>query len=277
MRLRRVDPNGSGYSRVRRGRGFSYHDERGRLITDRAVLSRIRTLAVPPAWRDVWICPHPHGHIQAVGIDDAGRRQYRYHEEWRRRRDAEKHDRVLRLARRLPRIRGQLAEELNQRELTYERVLAAALRMLDLGVFRVGGEEYAPTVAQDAEDLDGSYGLATVRRDHVRLDRGAVVFCYPAKGGAERYLTLHDSALYQVIRALLRRRGGGEELLAYRVGQDWRDVKAHDVNARLKQLAGEEFSAKDLRRGTRLSSRRSRSRRPMRMVCRVRNGHGPSW
>ena len=247
LRLRRVDPQGPGFTRQRRGRGFSYHDDRGRLITDPEVLDRIRALAVPPAWREVWICPHPRGHIQAVGTDDAGRRQYRYHEEWRRRRDAEKHDRVLRLGRKLPRLRQQVAEQLAGPGLSCERVLAAALRMLDIGVFRVGGEEYAPSARQDTEDLDGSFGLATVRREHVKLHRGAVVFCYPAKGGAQRKLTLLDPALYKVVGALLRRRGGGEELLAYRVGPGWRDVRSQDVNARLKQLAGDEFSAKDLR------------------------------
>jgi DNA topoisomerase I len=250
VRLRRVDPHGPGYSRQRRGRGFSYHDERGQRITDPEVLDRIRALAIPPAWREVWICALPQGHIQAVGTDEAGRRQYRYHVEWRRRRDAEKHDRVLRLGRKLPKLRAQVAEDLDGRGLTYERVLAAALRMLDIGVFRVGGEEYAPSVAQDAEDpedTDGSFGLATVRREHVRLHRNAVVFCYPAKGGAERRVTLRDAALHKVVGALLRRRGGGEDLLAYRVGREWRDVKAQDVNARLKQLVGPEFTAKDLR------------------------------
>ena len=244
VRLRRVDPQGPGYTRQRRGRGFSYHDERGRPITDPDVLDRIRALAVPPAWRQVWICPLPHGHIQAVGTDDAGRRQYRYHDEWRQRRDAEKHNRVLRLGRKLPRVRAQVAEQLDGPGLSCERVLAAAMRMLDIGVFRVGGEEYAPS---DEEDSDGSFGLATIRREHVRLHRGAVVFCYPAKGGVVRQVTLRDSALHKVVGALLRRRGGGTELLAYRVGRDWRDVRAEDVNARLKELAGDEFSAKDLR------------------------------
>ncbi|HEX2300956.1 MAG TPA: DNA topoisomerase IB, partial [Pseudonocardiaceae bacterium] len=180
MRLRRVDPSGPGFTRQRRGRGWSYADEHGKRITDPEVLSRIRSLAIPPAWREVWICPRPNGHIQAVGTDDAGRRQYRYHDEWRRRRDAEKHDRALRLARRLPRVREAVAEQLEGSGLSCERVLAAAIRMLDIGVFRVGGEEYAPGPDHD----EGSFGLATVRREHVRLRGGAVEFCYPAKGGA---------------------------------------------------------------------------------------------
>lgn len=151
-------------------------------------MARIRSLAVPPAWCDVWICQYPGGHIQAVGTDDAGRRQYRYHDEWRQRRDADKHDQVLRLGRRLPAIRARIREQLDGRGLGCDRVLAAALRMLDIGVFRVGGEEYAPGPGQD----EGSFGLATVRREHVRLRGGGIELCYPAKGGIERAITLRD-------------------------------------------------------------------------------------
>lgn len=245
MGLRRVDPNGAGIRRQRRGRGFSYQDEHGERITDPATLDRIRSLAVPPAWRQVWICPAPDGHIQAVGTDDAGRRQYRYHDEWRRARDEEKHDRVRRLGRRLPRVRRAVAEQLAGSGLTRERVLAAAVQMLDIGVFRVGGEEYAPN--GDGDD-EGSFGLATIRREHVRLRRGEVEFRYPAKGGAQRAVSLRDPELYRVVRSLLRRRGGGEDLLAYRSGRSsWHDVRAEDVNQAVKELAGEEFSAKDLR------------------------------
>jgi DNA topoisomerase I len=243
VRLQRVEPHGPGYTRRRRGRGFSYHDEDGAQITDPATLQRIRALAVPPAWRDVWICPLPGGHIQAVGTDDAGRRQYLYHEEWRRRRDAAKHDRVLRLGRRLPAVRAQIREDLNGRGLGCERVLAAALRMLDIGAFRVGGNEYAPEPGEE----EGTFGLATLRREHVRLRRGAIELRYPAKGGIDQAMTLRDPALHPVVRALLRRDGGGEDLLAYRNGRGWHDVCAEDINARLKELAGDEFSAKDLR------------------------------
>jgi DNA topoisomerase IB len=243
VRLQRVEPHGRGYSRRRRGRGFSYHDEDGAQITDPATVARIRALAVPPAWRDVWICALPGGHIQAVGTDDAGRRQYRYHDEWRRRRDADKHDRVLRLGRRLPAVRAQIREQLSCRGLGCDRVLAAALRMLDIGAFRVGGDEYAPGSDED----EGSFGLATLRREHVRLHRGAIELRYPAKGGIDQAITLRDPALHAVVRALLRRNGGGEDLLAYRTSRGWHDVCAEDVNTRLRELAGAEFSAKDLR------------------------------
>jgi DNA topoisomerase I len=241
--IQRVEPNGPGYSRRRRGRGFSYYDENGAPITDPETLQRIRALAVPPAWRDVWICALPGGHIQAVGIDDAGRRQYLYHDEWRRQRDAAKYDRVLRLGRRLPAVRTQIREDLECRGLCCERVLAAALRMLDIGAFRVGGDEYAPDPGED----EGTFGLATLRREHARLRRGAIELRYLAKGGIEQAITLRDPALHAVVRSLLRRSGGGEDLLAYRTKQGWHDVCAEDVNARLKELAGDEFSAKDLR------------------------------
>jgi len=244
VRLRRVAPQGPGISRRRSGTGFSYRDANGERVTDPEVLQRIRDLAVPPAWRDVWICPLPNGHIQAVGTDDAGRRQYRYHDEWRRQRDREKHDRVLRLGRRMPVVRAAVAAHLDQRGLTCDRVLGAAVRMLDLGVFRVGGEEYAPGL--DDED-EGSFGLATVRREHVRLHRGAIVFSYPAKGGIDRTVALRDEALHKVVRSLLHRNGGGDELLAFRVGRSWRDVRSEDINVRIKELAGADFSAKDLR------------------------------
>ena len=156
--LTRVDPGAPGWSRRRRGRGFSYHDERGRLLTDPEALARIRALVIPPAWREVWISPLEDGHIQAVGTDDAGRRQYRYHDEWRRARDAAKHQRVLALGRRMPRVRREVAHRLAEPGLGQRRVLAAAVRMLDIGVFRPGGEQYAPS----CDDDEGTFGLATL-------------------------------------------------------------------------------------------------------------------
>jgi DNA topoisomerase I len=242
MRLRRVDVCRPGLTRRRRGSGFSYHYPDGTPVVDPDVLDRIRALAIPPAWRDVWICPLPNGHIQAVGTDAAGRRQYRYHDYWREVRDSAKFDRVLRLAARLPRLRAHISAALAQPGLGRDRVLSAALRMVDLAVFRVGGEEYLP-----ADDYNGSYGLATLRRDHVRVQRGAVYAEYVGKGGVEQAVVLRDPALHKVVVALLRRRGGGEDLLAYRNGDGWRDVRADDVNIYLKELVGEEFTAKDLR------------------------------
>ncbi|MGH4002252.1 MAG: DNA topoisomerase IB [Pseudonocardiaceae bacterium] len=241
--LIRVDPAAPGWSRRRRGRGFSYHDERGRPLTDPDALDRIRALAIPPAWRDVWISPLEDGHIQALGTDDAGRRQYRYHDDWRRARDAAKHQRVLALGRRMPKMRLEVAHRLAEPGLGQRRVLAAAVRMLDIGVFRPGGEEYAP----NCDDDEGSFGLATLRREHVRLHRGAVLIDYIAKGGTPRTIKLRDHSLHRVVGSLLRRRGGGDELLAYRNGRGWRDVRTSDLNDAVKELAGRRYTCKDLR------------------------------
>ena len=150
--------NGPGYRRRRAGRGFAYYDIDGTLIKDDR-LDRIRGLAIPPAWKDVWICPWPNGHIQATGFDVAGRRQYRYHDQWRARRDAEKHERVLEIAHQLPDVRDAVVAGLRTRGLNRERVLATAIRLLDLGAFRIGSEQY--------EEENGTYGLATLKREHV--------------------------------------------------------------------------------------------------------------
>jgi DNA topoisomerase IB len=238
-RLRRVDCAAPGIVRRRRGRGFSYHWPDGRSVTEPDVLARIRALVLPPAWTDVWICPLSNGHIQAIGTDVAGRRQYRYHDAWREQRDRAKHEHILQFARRLPDARRVVEQHLALPGYPRERVLAAAFRMLDLGFFRVGGEAYA--------DENGSYGLATIRRDHVTLRSGAVVFDYPSKSGKQRVQQLVDDDLHAVVRGLLRRKDDQPELLAYRNGQGWRDVRSEDVNDYLREVTGVEASAKDFR------------------------------
>lgn len=238
-RLRRVDCAGPGIARVRRGRGFSYVWPDGRKVDDPQILDRIARLVIPPAWTDVWICPHPRGHIQAVGTDAAGRRQYRYHDDWRLQRDAEKHERVLAFARRLPRARERVEEHLQQRGLTRERVLAAAFRLLDLGFFRIGGESYA--------EANGTYGLATMRREHVTVTGELVVFDYVAKSGKHRVQSVVDDSVRKVVRALLRRDDQSEELLAYKDRDGWHDITSADINAYLRDVIGEEVSAKDFR------------------------------
>jgi DNA topoisomerase I len=243
VRLRRSDVHGPGWRRRRAGRGFAYYDSAGALIRDER-LDRLRSLAIPPAWQDVWICPWPNGHIQATGVDAAGRRQYRYHEDWRARRDAEKHERVLEIAHQLPDVRDAVVEAIRGGGLTRERVLAAAVRLLDLGAFRVGSEQYA-------ED-NGTYGLATLRREHVRVRGEQVFFSYNAKGGIERELELTDKPTADVVRELLKRPEEGEELLGYWVqGPDgervWHDVTSTEVNAYLKEISDAEITAKDFR------------------------------
>src|SRR5581483_8734387 len=179
QRLRRSDCSGGGLGRVRRGKGFVYLDEAGERITNPEVLERLRDLAIPPAWQEVWICADPLGHLQATGIDAAGRKQYLYHPRWREHRDRKKFEKMLRFAERLPRLRKRVAKDLaSGQELTQERVLACAARLLDVGMFRVGSEQYA-------EDEHG-VGLATLRKEHVSQQNGTLVFDYPAKGGTRR-------------------------------------------------------------------------------------------
>ena len=238
--LRRVQWTAPGISRRRHGRGFVYAHANGQPVRDAETIERIKGLAIPPAWTDVWICPQERGHLQAVGTDAAGRRQYLYHQAWRERRDRQKFDRVLRLARRLPRMR-----RVGQRHLTTtrgvprERALAGALRMLDLGFFRIGSEAYA--------EENGSYGLATLRRRHVQVRGDEVTFDFAAKGKKRLVQTIHDEDLARLTRSLLRRDGGGGRLLAYREDGAWRDVRSDDVNEYLKELADEDVSAKDFR------------------------------
>jgi DNA topoisomerase IB len=239
-RLRKADPSSPGFTRRGRGRGFEYLDADGIRISDPVVLDRIRALAIPPAWRDVWICPDDRGHLQATGTDAAGRRQYLYHEAWRAHRDREKFEHVLDLAERLPDVREVVRDELNLSGVPRERALAGAVRLLDRGAFRIGSEQYT--------EENGSFGLATIRKDHVTIRDGRIRFDYTAKGGKRRLLTISDDQLVPLIRTLKRRRSGGEELLAYRTRRAWHDVTSTDVNDHLKELFDDpDASAKDFR------------------------------
>jgi DNA topoisomerase-1 len=238
-RLRRSDCSGPGILRRGRGRGFEYLDEHGERIVNEEVLERIRELVIPPAWKDVWICPYPLGHIQAVGTDAAGRRQYLYHEQWRARRDQEKFDEMLRFARALPRIRSTAEKHLARRGLTRERVLACSVRLLDRGFFRVGTEDYA--------EQNRTYGVATMQKRHVTLGpRGLLVFDYVAKSGKKRVQSVVDPKVYAVVKKLKERRDG-RELLAFKDGPTWVDVRSDHINEYIKAIAGEDFSAKDFR------------------------------
>jgi DNA topoisomerase IB len=238
-RLRRSDCSGPGIVRRVRGRGFEYLDEDGERIEDEEVLERIHELVIPPAWKDVWICPYPFGHIQAVGTDAAGRRQYLYHAQWRARRDQEKFDEMLRFARALPRIRRTAEKHLGTRGLARERVLACAVRLLDRGFFRVGTEDYA--------EQNRTYGLATMQKRHVTLGpNGLIVFDYVAKSGKQRVQSVVDPKVYAVVKKLKERRGG-RELLAFKNGRAWVDVRSGHINDYIKAIAGEDFSAKDFR------------------------------
>ena len=240
-RLRRVDCSTPGITRVRRGKGFRYVDEDGRPVEEPEVLARIGELVIPPAWKDVWICPYPMGHIQATGIDDAGRKQYLYHPRWRERRDRQKFDDMVEFAGDLPALRKHVEAILrDESDLTAERVLACAIRLLDRGFFRIGSEDYAVS--------NETYGLATMRKEHVRLeDAETMVFDYPAKSGKRRVQGLVDPLSAEIVGALKRRRGGGDELLAYKEGRRWHDIRSPDINAFIKDATGADHSAKDFR------------------------------
>ena len=237
-RLRTVSPRDPGWTRRRAGKGFFYLNEFGQPLAPEDV-ERCKQLVIPPAWQQVWICPAPNGHIQAVGTDDAGRRQYLYHPYWRLKRDQSKHDRVLTVAARLPTARRRVIKHLRMEGMPYERALAAAFRLLDLGFFRIGGEAYA--------EANNSYGLATIQKEHVSIQGHTVVFDYVAKSGQERYVALADNLVRAAVRDLLSRSDGGPELLAYEDSTGWHDINSTEINSYIKSVVGGEVSAKDFR------------------------------
>jgi DNA topoisomerase IB len=241
MAIHRSDCDAPGLTRRRCGKGFSYRDVDGSTVKDPEVLARVRALVIPPAWQDVWICPDPQGHIQALGTDDKGRRQYRYHPDWSARRNDEKHERILRFAARLPDLRARVKADLAQEGMPKTKVLACAVRLLEQGTFRIGGEVYA--------EENGSYGLATLRKHHVKVRGDTVEFDYDGKSGQHRQCSVVDADVRNVLVTLRRRRGSADtELLAYRdESGHWVDVRSEDINDYLHDVLGDEFSAKDFR------------------------------
>jgi DNA topoisomerase I len=240
IRLRRSDTSEPGIRRRRRGKGWEYLNPDGTKVDDAEILGRINELVIPPAWEDVWISPYPGGHIQATGIDARGRKQYLYHPKWRARRDQEKFDDMLRFARALPALREKVEADIAGDAMSRDQVLACAVRLLDVGFFRIGSEDYAVT--------NETYGLATMLKSHVQLlGDGALLFDYPAKHGKRRIQSVVDEDVYAIVERLKARRGGLEELLAYKQGRRWVDVRSPDINVYLKDRSGLEISAKDFR------------------------------
>jgi len=239
QRLRRSDPGGPGLARRRCGKGFMYLDEQGGRITEAELVARIAGLVIPPAWRDVWISPDPFGHIQATGFDEAGRKQYLYHPRWRERRDQEKFDDMVSFARALPALREVVDHDLALADLSREQVLACAARLLDRGFFRIGSEQYAVT--------NETYGLATMLKQQVAVTGDTITFDYVAKESKRRVQAIVDPEIAALVATLKRRRGGGVELLAYKRGGCWCDVRSPDINAYLKAATGLDVSAKDFR------------------------------
>ncbi|HEY5977293.1 MAG TPA: DNA topoisomerase IB [Solirubrobacterales bacterium] len=238
-RLKRSDCAGAGIQRVRRGRGFGYVDADGERVDDDEAIARIAELAIPPAWKEVWVCPDPLGHIQATGIDDAGRKQYLYHERWQRRAAARKFESMRDFAAALPKLRRAANRDLGREGIPQERALACAVRLLDLGFFRVGGERYA--------EENESYGLATLQREHVTIADGEAVFDFPAKSNQRRVQSIRDRKVIAALEAMRRRRSGPADLLVYKQGGRWHDVRSEDVNAYIQEKVDGEHSAKDFR------------------------------
>src|SRR5215469_13851083 len=237
--LTRSDPRSPGITRERSREGFRYRDPSGAEVTQREALRRIGAVAVPPAWADVWISPDPLGHIQATGVDSRGRTQYRYHQQWREQRDAQKFLHMLRFASVLPALRAATVEDLARGGLDRDRVAASAVRLIDLGLFRIGGERYA--------ELDHHYRAATLEKRHVRVTRGGLSFDYVAKEGTRRAITVTDPAVLPTVRALTRSDNGLDALFAWEHGGTWHTLHSHDVSAYIARQAGAHFTAKEFR------------------------------
>jgi DNA topoisomerase IB len=241
--LSRSDPHEPGIVRERAGQGWRYLDAGGSEVTDAETITRIRALAIPPAWTNVWISPDPLGHIQATGTDSRGRTQYRYHQLWREQRDEQKFAHMLRFAAALPDLRTATMHDLHRRDLDRDRVAATAVRLIDLGLFRLGGERYA--------ELDHHYGAVTLEKRHVAVHRDSAVFDYVAKEGKRRTITVTDQAVLSALHALTRNvnRGGNDldVLFAFSYGGTWHPLRSHDVTGYIATHASGHFTAKEFR------------------------------
>jgi DNA topoisomerase-1 len=237
--LTRSEPSGPGISREATREGFSYHDRLGQYVTDIQTLRRIGALAIPPAWTDVWISSDPLGHIQATGIDSRGRTQYIYHHLWREQRDAQKFAHMLSFAAALPALRAATVRDLSGRHLDRDRVAAGAVRLIDLGLFRIGGEKYA--------ELDHHYGATTLQKRDVRITRDGIVFDYIAKEGKRRVITVADEAIRPTVRALVRSGNDVGSLFSFQDGDAWRPLHSYEVSNYIAANAGGHFTAKEFR------------------------------
>jgi DNA topoisomerase I len=237
--LTHSDPRGAGIGRVRIADGFHYLQPSGAEVTESQTLARIRALAIPPAWSEVWISPDPFGHIQATGVDSRGRTQYRYHQLWREQRDEQKFDHMLRFAQALPALRAATIDDLKRRRLDRSRVSASAVRLIDLGLFRIGGERYA--------ELDHHYGATTLEKRHVSVKRDGVMFDYEAKEGKRRAIMVTDPPVVSTVRALARSDNGLDLLFCWTGGSSWHALHSHDVSAYIAERSGGHFTAKEFR------------------------------
>src|SRR3954465_8473751 len=246
--LRYVTDDQPGYTRKKNGDDFDYFDTEGKRIRDETRLLRIRRLAIPPAYKDVWICPSPNGHIQATGRDARGRKQYRYHERWREVRDENKYERMVVFGKALPKIRRRVDRDLKRRGLPREKVLATVVQLLERTFIRIGNEEYAKE--------NKSFGLTTMRNHHVDVTATKLKFSFRGKSGKEHEVDVTDRRLARIIRQLQDL--PGQEVFQYLNDRDERrKVTSEDVNEYLRQITGEDFTAKDFRTwaGTVLAAR----------------------
>ncbi|KRF01442.1 DNA topoisomerase [Nocardioides sp. Soil777] len=237
-RLRRTAPDQPGWTRRRAGKGFTYLDQHGTRLAAEDV-QRCKELVIPPAWEDVWITPYVNGHLQAVGTDDAGRRQYLYHPHWRASRDAAKFDRIIGFGKAMSKARERVLTDLGTEGMTQERSCAVAVRLLDLGYFRIGNDVYT--------DTNGSFGLTTLLREHVTKRRGRLTFCFVGKSGVEHCIEIDDEPTIEALDVMRARRGGGDRLLAWKDGRRWRGLDSGQVNDYVREATGVEATAKDFR------------------------------
>ncbi len=221
------------------GGEFGYCAPSGAEITDTETLLRIRALVIPPAWKDIWISPDPLGHIQATGVDGRGRTQYRYHQLWREQRDVQKFEHMLHFASALPSLRAATLHDLSSRSLHRGPVTASAVRLIDLGLFRIGGEKYA--------ELDHHYGVATLEKRHVSIKRDGAVFDYIAKEGKRRAITVTDPAVLPTVRRLAHSDNGLDLLFCWEKGGTWHALHSHDVSVYIAERAEGHFTAKEFR------------------------------
>ncbi|MBG6215665.1 DNA topoisomerase-1 [Arthrobacter sp. CAN_A6] len=238
-RLRRSNTRKPGITRRRQGKGFSYRGPDGSLLRDRDELERVRELVIPPAWKDVWIAPYRNGHVQVLGTDEAGRRQYIYHPAWREQKDREKFDRALEFGAKLPSARRVITQHLRSNGTTRERAFAAALRIVDAGALRIGSAQYA--------EANGSFGVTTLLVEHVSIEGPMITFDFPGKSGQQWDTTLEDPDLAAALRPMMRREDA-DTVLAYRTSDEkWHHVDGSQLNEFLRQVTGGPFTAKDFR------------------------------
>ncbi|WP_217602781.1 DNA topoisomerase IB [Chitinophaga sp. GbtcB8] len=237
-RLRYVTTDMPGISRVKNGNGVFYTDTKGEKIQDEAILERIRKLVLPPAWEQVWICPYENGHLQAIGVDTKGRRQYRYHTTWQQVRNETKYDRLQHFGEKLPQIRKRVKAGLRKRDMNKEKVLCIALSVLQETWIRVGNSSY--------EKLYGSYGLTTLRNQHVKINGNTLFFHFKGKKGVEQKITIKHSSLAKLLKKV--REIPGQELFQYYdENGEHKGLGSGDINDFLKECTGEDFTCKDFR------------------------------